>query len=185
MLKKKGKIAAVLPRDFFRGEYSRFVREYLFSKNFYHLKYVVKTTKDWAFSENALFRDYLIILQKGDAQDKCAFIYLKKKLSDITATDSAGIPITVRLLPQGKQYEDDSIFVTWQDQADILTSWRDLGHFVVFNTAAGEKLTEFFHKVMDKAIGKVTTLANSSQSIASACSLFSILTYLMVVLRLL
>jgi len=161
LLRRNGKIAAVLPRDFFRGEYSRTVREYLFGNNAYSLKYVVKTTKDWAFSENTLFRDFLIILEKGVAQDKCAFIYLKKKLSDITATDSVGIPITVRLLPQGKQYEDDSIFVTWKDQADILTNWRDLGHFVVFNTDAGEKLIEFFHRVMDKAIGKVTTLVNS------------------------
>jgi len=165
LLKKNGKIAAVVPRDFFRGEYSRLVREYLFSKDTYHLKYVVKTTKDWAFSENALFRDYLIVLQKDYTQDKCAFVYLKKKLSDITANDSTGIPITVRLLPQGKQYEDDSIFVTWKDQADIFTNWRDLGHFVVFNTAAGEKLTQFFYKVMDKAIGKVTTLASSKPPI--------------------
>jgi hypothetical protein len=37
LLKNCGKIAAVLPRDFFRGEYSRLVREYLFSKNAYSL----------------------------------------------------------------------------------------------------------------------------------------------------
>ncbi|MFC2017008.1 class I SAM-dependent DNA methyltransferase [Chloroflexota bacterium] len=160
LLKNNGKIAAVLPRDFFRGEYSRAVREYLFSQNAYNLKYVVKTTKDWAFSENALFRDYLIILGKGDAQDKCAFVYLKKKLSDISASDSTGIPITVRLIPQGKQYEDDSIFVKWKDQTAILSNWRDLGQFIVFNTAEGEKLTSFFHRLMDKAEGKVTTLAN-------------------------
>lgn len=165
LLKKNGKIAAVLPRDFFRGEYSRAVREYLFSKNAYHLKYVIKTTKDWAFSENALFRDFLIVLKKGETQDKCAFIYLKRRLSDLGIRDSSGIPITVRQLTQGEQYEDDDIFVMWRDQIDILTNWRDLGHYVVFNTPAGERLIEFFHKVMKKAEGKVTTLASSKPPI--------------------
>ncbi|MFH1032306.1 MAG: N-6 DNA methylase [Chloroflexota bacterium] len=165
ILKKHGKIAAVLPRDFFRGEYSRAVREYLFSKNAYHLKYVVKTTKDWAFSENALFRDFLIILKKGDEQDKCAFIYIKKKLSEITPRDSTGIPITVRQLTEGKPYEDDSIFVTWRDQSDIITNWRDLGHFVIFNTPAGEELMDFFLRCVNKGKRKLTTLAKSTSQI--------------------
>lgn len=46
MLKENGKIAAVLPRDFFRGEYSRLLREYLFKDRSFSLLYVVKTTKD-------------------------------------------------------------------------------------------------------------------------------------------
>lgn len=161
LLKKKGKIAAVLPRDFFRGEYSRAIREYLFSKNAYHLKYVVKTTKDWAFSENALFRDYLIVLEKGDGRGQCAFVYLKKKLSDISARESTDIPLTVKQLSEGKQYEDDSIFVTWKDNADVVANWRDLGNFVVFNTGSGEKLMEFFNQVSSRNAGRITTLANS------------------------
>jgi hypothetical protein len=163
LLKKKGKIAAVLPRDFFRGEYSRAVREYLFSKNAYHLKYVVKTTKDWAFSENALFRDYLIILEKGDGGDKCAFVYLKEKLSDISASESTGIPITVRLLSAGQQYEDDSIFVTWRDQSEVSSRWSDLGHLVAFNTQDGEKLTELYRAFLDTAKGNLITLRQSQQ----------------------
>ena len=57
------------------------------------------------------------------------------------------------------------MLVTWKDQAEILTNWRDLGQFVIFDTAAGETLTSFFHKVMDKAEGKVTTLASSKTNI--------------------
>jgi hypothetical protein len=163
LLKKTGKIAAVLPRDFFRGEYSRAVREYLFSKNVYHLKYVVKTTKDWAFSESALFRDYLIVLEKGDDGDKCAFVYLKKRLGDISASESTRIPVTVRRLSPGQEYEDDSIFVTWRDQSEVSSHWSDLGHLVAFNTQDGEKLMELYRAFLDTANRNLITLWQSQQ----------------------
>lgn len=163
LLKKNGKIAAVLPRDFFRGEYSRTVREYLFKDGTYTLKYVVKTTKDWAFSENALFRDFLIVAQKGNTQTKCAFVYLKKKLSEIGAREASGIPIAVKQLNEGKQYEDDEIFVTWREQSDIIANWRDLGHLVAFNTLDGEKLGEFYRFFLANPKRKLVPLKGLTQ----------------------
>jgi tRNA1(Val) A37 N6-methylase TrmN6 len=140
LLRKNGKIAAVLPRDFFRGEYSRKVREFLFKDGKYCLKYVVKTTKDWAFSENALFRDYLIVLQKTDIKPKCAFVYLKKKLMDININDAAGISMSVKLVKEGESFEDELFFITWKNQSEIVSNWQDLGHLLSFNTNSGEKL---------------------------------------------
>jgi len=165
LLKKNGKIAAVLPRDFFRGEYSSAVREYLFSKNAFGLKYVVKTTKDWAFSENALFRDFLIVVRKGIIPEKCAFIYIKKKLSEIGIRESSGIPITVKNLSEGEQYEDDTIFVTWRDQQEIALSWKDLGHLIAFNTQDGERLIKFYRTFLDTGKEKLRNLNKSSRPV--------------------
>jgi hypothetical protein len=165
LLKKNGRIAAVLPRDFFRGEYSRLVREYMFKNSTYSLKYVVKTTKDWAFSENALFRDFLIVAQKGNSKEKCAFIYLKKKLSEIGGREAINIPITARRVAEGEEYEDDEILVTWIDQSDLRSHWRDLGQYVIFNTAAGIKLTELFGDFMDKAGDKLPILQKHKNQI--------------------
>lgn len=161
LLRKNGKIATVLPRDFFRGEYSRAVRKYLFKDGAYSLRYVVKTTKDMAFSERARFRDFLIVLQKGNAQAKCAFVYLKKKLSEISLREALGIPITVKQIGEGEAYEDESIFVMWRDQSEISAHWRDLGHLIVFNTQAGEKLSKFYREAISKGNERLINLENS------------------------
>ena len=165
LLRKNGKIAAVLPRDLFRGEYSRRVREYLFKEGAYSLKYIVKSTKDTAFSERARFRDFLVVLQKGDSQTKCALIYLKKRLSEIDMREAFGIPITVRLLEEGRNFEDESIFVTWKNQSEISANWRDLGHLVVFNTQAGERLLGFYEDAVTKADGRLIKLGRSKPPI--------------------
>ena len=115
--------------------------------------------------KNAAFRDYLIVLEKGGSQDKCAFIYLKRKLRDIDAIDSANIPMSASRLSPGKQFEDDSIFVTWKNQDDIVANWRDLGKFVIFNTVEGERLTDLFDSFIERSKEKITTLANSKLQI--------------------
>jgi hypothetical protein len=165
LLKKKGKIAAVVPRDFFRGEYSRAVREYLFKDGVYSLKYVVKTTKDTAFSENARFRDFLIVLEKGSSPSKCAFIHLKKKLLKLNTSEASGIPLTIRQLEKGESFEDESFFVTWRDQTEITTNWRDLGSFVSFNTQSGEKLLSFFRDACSRGRDKLIPIGKFSPPI--------------------
>lgn len=159
-LHKNGKIAAVLPRDLFRGEYSKAVREYLFTDGRYSLRYVVKSLKDWAFSEKALFRDYLVVFQKGKTQKKCAFIYLKKKINDIGTREATGIPITVKQLQIGENFENEEVFVIWKDQQEIVDNWRDLGHMVAFNTHSGEYLEKIYHNAISKSGKKLVALKN-------------------------
>jgi hypothetical protein len=166
LLRKNGKIAAVLPRDFFRGEYSRAVREYLFREGRYSLRYVVKTTRDTAFSESARFRDFLVVLQKGGSPSKSAFVYLKKRLSEISVREALGIPITVRLVQEGEQFEDDAISVTWKDPDEISNNWQDLGHLIVFNTRSGERLSEFYRDAISRSGTKLTRLGSSSHPIS-------------------
>jgi len=126
---------------------------------------VVKTTKDWAFSENALFRDFLIVIQKGGGKAKCAFVYLKKRLSEIGVREALGIPITVRLVDEGMEFDDETLSVVWREQEEVWTNWQDLGHLVVFNTRSGEKLTKFYQDAVSKAGKKLTRLGGSSQPI--------------------
>jgi hypothetical protein len=165
-LRKNGKIAAVLPRDFFRGEYSRAVREFLFKEGRYGLRYVVKSTKDTAFSEGARFRDFLIVFQKDNTQAKCAFVYLKKKLSELSMREAFGIPITVSTVDEGETFEDESLLIIWKDQSEIRATWQDLGQLVAFNTAAGEKLLRFYSDAISRGNEKITRLENLRPAIA-------------------
>jgi len=163
LLEKGGKIAAVLPRDIFRGEQSTTIRASLWSEGRYNLSYVVKSTKETAFSENARFRDFLIVTQKGGPRTPCAFVYIKRKTSDLTISEAADIADTVRSLKVGTDFEDDSVRVVWRDQKDITDNWRDLGHLVVFNTEAGDRLLRFYRDVLSKA--RLLMLPESKPSI--------------------
>lgn len=165
LLKKNGKIAAILPRDFFRGQYSRAVREYLFKNGNYSLRYVVKSIRDTAFSEGARFRDFLVVLHRDGRKAECAFIYLKKKLSETSLRDAADIADTVKLLEKGKRYEDDRVLVLWKDQQEILANWQDLGRLVVFNTESGEELIKFYQDSISTGSKRLIKLANCTPHI--------------------
>jgi len=82
-LKPNGKMAAVVPINIARGKATEKIRKY-FLEN-YHIKYIVKTTKDLAFSESAKFRDILLIAEKRKPEDidLTTIVFLKKSIRDI------------------------------------------------------------------------------------------------------
>jgi hypothetical protein len=130
LLDKGGKIGAVLPRDFIAGQYSEDVREWLFKNENYNLRYIVKTVNEIAFSENARFRDFLVVLEKAHNLESCGVIYLKKKQSEMSIEEAREIALRIRKSPEGRIYEDDDIFTYWVKQKDIIQSWKNLLPFV-------------------------------------------------------
>jgi len=83
LLKEDGTLAIVIPEEFFAGGAAKSVREYLFNRG-YRVKYVVRSTAELAFSESALYRDYLIVLKRAkDSFTPLTLILLNKKLDEI------------------------------------------------------------------------------------------------------
>jgi len=76
VLKNNGRIALVAPEGFFNRE-GESVRSFLINKG-YEIKYIVKSHLEF-FSEQAAFRDYLVVLEKGSKFDP-AIIILKKTI---------------------------------------------------------------------------------------------------------
>jgi len=163
LLKGNGLIAAVLPRDFFRGDYSKTVREFLFAKPSYNLRYIIKSLKDTAFSENARFRDFLIVVQKGASKKPCAFVYIKKRINDLTISESDNIADKIKSVAEGVNYEDEYIRMVWKPQEPILSAWKDLGRLVVFNTSDGDNLLDFYEEIITRK--HVISISKSKPSI--------------------
>jgi type I restriction-modification system DNA methylase subunit len=82
LLKENGSLAIVIPEEFFVGKSAQSVREYLFSKG-YQIRYIVRTAAEVAFSESAHYRDYLIVLHKGQSGKVLVLSVIKKKLDDL------------------------------------------------------------------------------------------------------
>jgi type I restriction-modification system DNA methylase subunit len=94
VLKQDGVLAVVIPEEFFVGGAAKSVREYLFSKG-YTVQYVVRSAAEVAFSESARYRDYLIVLKKGETQGPLVITILKKKLKELR-NQTADIAIKVK-----------------------------------------------------------------------------------------
>ncbi|MEM3797959.1 MAG: N-6 DNA methylase, partial [Candidatus Bathyarchaeia archaeon] len=83
LLKENGTLALVIPEEFFAGSASKSVRNYLLEKS-YQIRYIVRSTVELAFSESALYRDYLIILKRAVGSKRpLMLLLLDKKLEEI------------------------------------------------------------------------------------------------------
>lgn len=105
VVKESGRIAAVTPEEFFAGAAAECVRRYLFlgeeydatTKKYkkkldrkYRLRYVMRSGAEVSFSEQALYRDYLILLEKEKNNYNSLpliFIVLKKNLDEINGKE--------------------------------------------------------------------------------------------------
>jgi 16S rRNA G966 N2-methylase RsmD len=81
LLKENGTLAIVIPEEFFVGRGAQCVRDYIFNR--YCPVYVIRSCVEIAFSESALYRDYLIVLKKAKAGAPLTVVILNKKLIDV------------------------------------------------------------------------------------------------------
>lgn len=118
VIKPGGKLAAVTPEEFFVGSSAESVRRYLFKGEVKrdggwvkarHATYVpqiiVKSAVDVAFSEGALYRDYLVVFRKTPSEEarsfnKCVIVTLKKKLEELKGLEKE-VAAQIKSLLQG------------------------------------------------------------------------------------
>ena len=87
LLKPSARCGAVIPISIMRGRESARVREFVFER--WTPKYLVKSTRSYAFSENAEYRDILLVADRTPAKDtdKVIVCFVKKNLADLTRED--------------------------------------------------------------------------------------------------
>ena len=96
VIKIGGKLASVTPEEFFAGSSAESVRRFLLLgksdeksgalNRVYVPEYIVKSTKQVAFSEGALYRDYLVVFRKISSQNEDQYtivVLLKRKLDEL------------------------------------------------------------------------------------------------------
>lgn len=159
LLAKDGRIAAVLPRLFLAGSFSREIREWLFKNENYTLRYIVRTCREIAFSEAASFRDYLIVMDKGKRNDRCAIVYLKASLRELTIEEAHEISDRINKTTQGHAYSDRDVQITWVSQKNVKSNWKNLGLLVNYEDANnGRVLGDFIQKFTEKSQDALTYL---------------------------
>ncbi len=157
ILRQEGSIAAVLPRDCVRGEYSAEVRNWLLNSAGYSLEYIVKSLAEVAFSEHAAFRDYLLVLKKGHI-DHCGVVYLKKSLNAMTLDSARDIGRKIASVPRSIPSEDDDFSVHWVPQRQVKGSADDLWPLVAFSSPRNAEIVLRFTEQFVKTHPSVVKL---------------------------
>lgn len=153
ILKINGKIAAVIPSGFFRGRDTLDLRRYLFQNKNYKIRYIVKLSKDVAFTESAIHRDFLLILEKGNRSKFSVFgmIYLNKSINKFDLNQIKELGKQIKNLTEGKDYENTQFKIRWINHSYILKDIYNLWHIVGFSTPEiREILYNFYRDLLQK-----------------------------------
>jgi len=157
MLKPNGKIAAVVPINIARGKATEKIRKY-FLEN-YHIKYIVKTTKDLGFSESAQFRDILLIAEKRKPrdEDQTTIVFLKKSIREIDFNKVKEIVGSILLnIYSTEDYEMQKI-----PTSQLLTNKNNFMKFLRGTSVKrNEVILKFLEKIESKSKSKMINLSS-------------------------
>jgi len=142
VLKRGGRLALVAPEGFFNWA-GESVRRYLLDKG-YSIEYVVKSAVEF-FSEQAAFRDYLVVMSKGVSTDPVVIV-LKKRLDELDVESLAERIVEFKQSPSIKVETAEFLGIK-RPKSMVLDYIRNLKPLVGLNTLEG---FELFSELMDE-----------------------------------
>lgn len=150
LLKKNGRLGFVIPINIFRGLATQKIRDYVL--NNFTIEYVVKTGKNIAFSENAGFRDILLVAryQKPTESSVVTFALLNEDLHYLDFRDARNIASFIKgeIFTTGKNIE-----IGYINQQDLIDNSTNLMPYFGFMKAENGKIFVNFNSKIEEKIG--------------------------------
>jgi type I restriction-modification system DNA methylase subunit len=175
VIKLGGKLASVTPEEFFTGSSAESIRRYLLGEvvqngikinvttnRIYIPEYIVKLTSDIAFSEEALYKDYLVMFRKTHVDKDIPFIIivlLKKKLDELKNREQDVIEAIKSFALSNEKSLKGDLFdaIKLMNPVEVIKRRvRNLKPLVAFNTI---EAFEFFEKI-SKQLSELPTLGD-------------------------
>lgn len=160
LLKENGTIGFIIPINIFRGRSTRKIRKHLF-KN-YSIKYVIKTGKNIAFSENSNFRDIMIIATKTkhNKNNRTTFVIINENLHKLNFSDANNIARHIKENNTQSKYQLD---ITNYSYSDLIKHEDNLmKYFGIMNTNNQRTIGKFQNLINNK-IGYLLRKIKSSE----------------------
>lgn len=166
LLKKEGKLAAVIPINLARGEATKKIREFML-KN-YSTQYIIKPLEDDAFSEGASFKDILFIAKKGKPapSDYTAIVSIKTSVKSLPSEAIKGIISRLREAYDKKiPLDSDTMEVEFVKTIELLKYKNNIMPLIGFSSGKSRKTFDrFLSTVRGKAGKKLQNLDRNSIS---------------------
>jgi len=121
LLKRDGKIGAVVPINIARGKATEKIKDYLLEN--YRIKYIIKSVCDLAFSEGAVFRDILLIAEKSkpNKDDLVGIVFLKKSIREMNSDEAKKILTKIAESPHKRgPFTSDDFDILFEPYVELL-----------------------------------------------------------------
>lgn len=151
------KIACVIPINLLRGRGSIRLREH-FLNGQYTWRYIVKTTENYGFTEQAEYRDVLLVIEKRKAKlrDKMGVVLIKKNLGKMSLDEAKAISSKILRVPVGKDHKEDEFDVFWVTHKWLFQNKRHLMPIVALSNLDNMLLARnFMEKIKKRGIEKL------------------------------
>lgn len=166
LLKKDGKIAAVIPINIARGEATKKIREFMLRN--YSTEFIVKPLEDEAFSEGASFKDILFICRKRKPtkNDYTAIVTIKASIKSLPSDAIRGLVARIRdSYVQKSSTNSNAVEVEFVNTLELEKYQANLMPLIGFSSSKNKSvLNEFLKKIRDKAGNKLKKIDSKSVS---------------------
>lgn len=162
LLKKDGTLAVIIPLNIFRGAATQKIRDYIFDN--FTIKYVVKTGKNIAFSENAGFRDIIIIANNKEPRknNKVKYVIIKEDLHKLSLSDARDVG---KYIKEEIIYSNIDVETTVYKQSQLKEYSKNLmPYFGLSSIENSIKLNEFRDMIKTKLGDKLRKLKSEEIS---------------------
>lgn len=160
LIKNGGKMGAIIPINLLRGRDSHNIRKNFLSGR-YKWKYIVRATKNYAFSESSEYADILWVVQKrkSDPKDLVAIVLIKEDISKMAIEEARNLAIQMASIKSGENYSGKDFDLFWESHEKLLKMSDNLMPLVTVSNLTTKKLFQTF---LDKAEndGKVELFTN-------------------------
>ncbi len=145
LVKDGGKVAAVIPINFARGESTRKIRDY-YLRN-YSIQYIIKPLEDDAFSEGASFKDILFIARKSKPHpgDATVVVTIKTSLKSLPPEAIRGMIAKLRSsYGERKEINTDTMEVQLLDASDLSRYRNNMMPLIGFSSSKNKRIFDRF-----------------------------------------
>jgi hypothetical protein len=127
LIKDNGKMGAVIPINFARGQATEKVRDFILKNH--HIQYIIKPVGDMAFSEGAAFKDILLITEKRKptANDKTKIVYIKKSIREFKDDEFKELFFQIK---KSNALDSDIVDIFTVGYQDLLKNQNNLMYFL-------------------------------------------------------
>lgn len=162
LIKKEGKIGAVLPINIARGVATQKIRKFILNQ--YKIRYLIKTLKDIAFSEGCKFKDILLIAEKStpNESDLTGIVFLKKSIKnmDIDKVHKCAENIK-KIAKKDIIYESDDFDILFKSHKELSEFKYNLMPLIGLSEIKNvQMLTDFIKIINKRNLEKIFNLSN-------------------------
>jgi hypothetical protein len=162
-LEPSGTLAAVLPTNILRGQNTEAIRTLLLEN--YSIRYLVRASKDYGFSEGSELRDMLVVAvkQPPSMDEKTAVVWLRESIRSISQEKVKALASEISSTPQGKEVSSENYDLSWLRLSDLRRFRHNLTPLLSYASLQNQRTITSFIRDIIRVAGEKLTLFRSEQ----------------------